>query len=204
MVSRFSVMAVLVWVCAPGFLSNVGAAAPVDRAQAEQEIRKAIYDLGSAQAAGDVETVKRLTAKRTLELYRFAIDIARAKIPGIFADSGGEQDDDDANTPKPRNTDEFFAFMIRTASVSVRDFLPSEQVKQTLRAEAERPITFLDDVKARIDTPDRPASYAIFEDGQWKIDYTEAVKSELLSLDKFPFMNFELFTPEQKERITKF
>jgi len=26
----------------------------------------------------------------------------------------------------------------------------------------------------------------------------------LLSLEKFPFMDFELFTPEQKERIKKF
>ena len=57
MVRRFSVMALSLWMCALAFLPHVAAAAPPDRAQAEQEIRKAIYELGSAQAAGDVETV---------------------------------------------------------------------------------------------------------------------------------------------------
>ena len=94
--------------------------------------------------------------------------------------------------------------MIGTASESAGHFLTPEQVKQILRAEAERPITFLGDEKARISGASEPATFAVFEDGQWKIDYTETAKSELLSLGKFPFMNFELFTPEQKERIKKF
>jgi len=54
MVIRFSVMALSLWMCALAFLPHVAAAPPPDRAQAEQEIRKAIYELGSAQAAGDV------------------------------------------------------------------------------------------------------------------------------------------------------
>src|SRR5437763_307712 len=107
MVRRFSLMALSLWVCALAFLPHVAAAAPTDRAQAEREIRQAIYQLGSAQVAGDVETVKRLTAKRTLELYRFAIDIAHTKAPGIFADSNGKGNGDDSDTPKPRNGDEF-------------------------------------------------------------------------------------------------
>ena len=203
MVRRFSVMALSLWMCALAFLPHVAAAASSDRAQAEQEIRKAIYELGSAQAAGDVETVKRLTAKRTLELYRFAIETAHAKAPGIFGDSS-TGDGDDPGTPKPRNGDEFLAFMITTASASAGQFLSPEQIKQMLRAEAERPITFLNDSKARINAPNEPASFAVFEDGRWKIDCTETVKNELLSLEKFPFMDFELFTPEQKERIRKF
>ena len=203
MVRRFSVMALSLWMCALAFLPHVAAAVPPDRAQAEQEIRKAIYELGSAQAAGDVETVKRLTARRTLELYRFAIETAHAKAPGIFADSS-KGDGDDPGTPKPRNGDEFFAFMISTASASAGQFLTPEQIKQMLRAEAERPITFLSDEKARINGTSEPASFAVFEDGRWKIDYTETAKSELLSIGKFPFMDVELFTPEQKERIKKF
>ena len=94
--------------------------------------------------------------------------------------------------------------MISTASASAGQFLTPEQIKQMLRAEAERPITFLNDRKARINGTSEPASFAVFEDGRWKIDYTETAKSELLSLGKFPFMDFELFTPEQKERIKKF
>jgi hypothetical protein len=202
-IRRFSVVALSLWICTLAFLPHIAAAEPPDRAQAEQEIRKAIYELGAAQASGDVETIRRLTAKRTLELYRFAIDTAHAKAPSLLADSGNQRDGD-PDTPKPRNEEEFFAFMIRTASASAGQFLTPEQIKQMLRAEAERPIIFLNDGKARISAPDDPASFAVFEDGRWKIDYTETVKSELLSLEKFPFMNFELFTPEQKKRIKKF
>lgn len=204
MVGKIFVTALSLWICALAFLPRAAAAAPADRAQAEQEIRKAIYELGSAQAAGDVETVKRLTAKRTLALYRFAIDTAHAKAPGIFADSDGKGGGDDADALKPRDGDEFFTFMISTASASAGRLLTPEQVEQMLRAEAGRPITFINDGKARISAPHGPASFAVFEDGRWKIDYTEAAKGELLSLGKFPFMDFELFTPDQKERIRKF
>src|SRR6267378_2024300 len=110
MVRRFSVMALSLWMCALAFLPHVTAAAPPDRAQAEQEIRKAIYELGSAQFAGDAETVKRLIVRRTVELCRFAIETAHAKAPGIFAVSS-KGDGGDLDTPKPRNGDEFFAFM---------------------------------------------------------------------------------------------
>src|SRR6266850_6839099 len=116
-------------------------------------------------------------------------ETAHAKAPGIFAVSS-KGDGGDLDTPKPRNGDEFFAFMISTASASAGQFLTPEQIKQMLRAEAERPITFLNDGKARINAPDEPASFAVFEDGRWKIDDTETAKSELLSLEKFPFMDF--------------
>jgi hypothetical protein len=204
MIRKIFVMALSLWICALAFLPRAAAAARADRAQAEQEIRKAIYELGSAQAAGDAETVKRLTARRTLELYRFAIGTAHAKAPGIFADPNGKRGGDDEDALKPRNGDEFFAFMIGTASASAGQLFTPEQVERMLRAEAGRPITFINDGKARIDAPHEPASFAVFEDGRWKIDYTEAAKGELLSLGKFPFMDFELFTPEQRERIRKF
>ena len=204
MVRKIFVTALSLWVCALAFLPRAAAAARAGRAQAEQEIRKAIYDLGSAQAAGDVGAVKRLTARRTLALYRFAIDTAHAKAPGIFASPDGKAGGDDADALKPRNGDEFFAFMIVTASASAGRVLAPEQVEQMLRAEAGRPLIFINDAKARIDAPHDPACFAVFEDGRWKIDYTEAAKGELLSLAKFPFMDFELFTPEQRERIRKF
>jgi len=46
MVRRFSVMALWLWMCALTFLPHVAVTAPSDRAQAEQEIRQVIYELG--------------------------------------------------------------------------------------------------------------------------------------------------------------
>jgi hypothetical protein len=49
---------------------------------------------------------------------------------------------------------------------------------------------------AKVESSDGSSFLAVFEDGRWKIDDTEAVKREILKLN--------LLTAEEKERIKNY
>ena len=176
---------------------RVALGAQSDRKQAERDIRLMISELGYAQKTGDVETVKRLTARRALALYRFAFSALLAKVitPGDAA--GGAPAADDG--------DEALSFFLRMGGEAAGKAMTPEEIREAVRAEAERPITFTDERKARIyGAEGEPAVFAVFEDGRWKMDDTEAVKAALLDADKSGSVGPALFTPEQRERIKKF
>lgn len=189
------------YVCFLMFLPCVVLAAQLDRRQAEREIRQMIYELGYAQKTGDVATVKKLTAHRALGLYRFAFDalLAKALLPPNPISSS-------ENTPATLpDGDEAFSFMLSLAAEAASKAMTADQIKAMVRTEAERPITFINDRKARIyGSEEATAVFAIFEDGRWKMDDTEAVKAELLEMDKDGAPGAPVFTHEQRERIKKF
>ena len=147
-----------------------------NKAEAEQAIRKTLYTLEYAYATGDIETVRRLTAKRTLDLYRLCFSL-------LSKDSG-------------LNADDLFARMVSAVAAAAPQMSP-EKIKEQAQKNADRPITFIDDKTARIvDDPSAPASVAVLEEGIWKIDDTEMVKEDFLKSDGL--------TSADKKRIKDF
>lgn len=172
--------------------------AQADRKQAEREIRQMISELGYAQKTGDVETVKRLTARRALALYRFAFNALLAKVltPGDAAAGAA---------PAADGGEEALSFFLSMGGEAAGKAMTPEQIREAVRVEAERPIKFVDDRTARISGPEEgTAVFAVFEDGRWKMDDTESVKAALLDADKSDSAGPTLFSPEQRERIKKF
>lgn len=200
MLLRNLMAAVLFTVCAFSTLSlpRVVAGAQSDRKQAERDIRRMISEIGFAQKTGDVETVKKLTARRALALYRFAFNalLAKALVPV-------SPDDPAPGAPSPEGEgDEALSFFFSLAGEATGKAMTPEQIREMVRVEAERPITFIDDRTARIYEAEGAAPvFAVFEGGRWKMDDTESVKAALLDADKG---GAAIFTPEQRERIKKF
>jgi hypothetical protein len=194
--------AALLTACALSLAASpcVAAGAQAGRKQVEGEIRLMISEIGFAQKTGDVETVKRLTARRALALYRFAFGamLARALTPARPGDvTAGVASATDGG-------DEALSFFFGLAGEAAGKAMTPEQIREAVRAEAERPITFVDDRTARIYGPEGAAVFAVFEDGRWKLDDTESVKAALLEMDKSDSPGPAVFTPEQRERIKKF
>lgn len=198
MSKNFSLIRFVVCGCAVALLLSASVAAQTKRST-EQQIRQVVYEFASAQATGDVETVKRLTAKRTLALYRFAFDALLGKAPAPPAEQAGESE-----VQKARDADAFFALMIRLGASAASQALTQEQIKEMVRAEAERAITFLNPHTAKLTAPGESAFLVVFEDGGWKVDHTESVKEELLNAEGIGFAGPGSFTSEQRERIQKF
>lgn len=195
--------AALLMACALSLATSprVAAGAQAERKQAEREIRLMISEIGFAQKTGDVETVKKLTARRALALYRFAFGAMLARVltpagPGDLAAAPPSATD---------GGDEALSFFFGLAGEAAGKAMTPEQIREAVRTEAERPITFVDDRTARIyGAEGQAAVFAVFEDGRWKLDDTESVKAALLEMDKSDSPGPAVFTPEQRERIKKF
>jgi hypothetical protein len=123
---------------------------------------------------GDVEMVKKkLTAKRTLDLYHLTFEIILSRAPVA----------DNSDFPIAYKRDELFTLIFSIAGGAFGEKLSSDEIKKEAQAKAESQITFINDRMARIEWSDRSFSLATYEDGLWKIDDTEIVKQEILKLD---------------------
>lgn len=178
--------------------THAGFAAQPGRKQAEREIRRMIYKMCYAQRTGDITTVKELTARRALEMYRFAFGL----LWGMISLSIGPTDETEGEIPRIAEGDDAFSFFFRLATEASIPKMSPEHVEALARAEAKRPIAFINDRKARIYmAEDGTAVFAVFEDGRWKMDDTELIKAELLQLKQSGLL---MITPEQEEHIKKF
>jgi VWFA-related protein len=157
------------------------------KAQAdEQAIKQAVYDLHYAVMTGDVDGIKRRTAKRTLDLCRTVFDLLFKQL------SNGEGDP----TSMPvSNGDELFSFVLRLTAQASGGKPSLEQIKEKARAKPECRVTLTGNQMADIKYSDGTSAKAVLEEGVWKIDDTERLKEAML--------NTEGLTPEQKERIKK-
>ena len=158
-----------------------------DRSKDEQAIRKTLYELEYAYATGGVETVKRLTARRTLDLYRLGFGMLAGK-------TRAPADEDSAAVSQ---NDDLFTLMLRAVAGIVGQTKSAEEIRKQAQTNSRCSITFIDDRTARIaEEPSQPTALAVFEDGLWKIDDTEAVKQEFLTSPNL--------SPEEKKRIKEF
>lgn len=158
------------------------------KAQAdEQAIKQAVYELHYSVMTGDIEGVKRLTAKRTLDLYRLFFDLLSKQL----SNREGTQDFIPVSSG-----DELFPFVLSLMAQPSGGDRGLEQVKERARAKSECRITFLDAHVASIEYSNGISAKAVFEDDRWKIDDTERLKETMLRMNGF--------TSEEKERIRKY
>lgn len=158
---------------------------PAKRQTDEQAIKKSVYELHYSVMTGDIEGVKRLTTKRTLDLTRFLFDLLFKRL----SDRDGGQD------IPASSGDELFKLILGMVAEGAKDALNAEQIRAKAQAKAECRITFTAHRSATIEYSDGVFAKAIFEDGLWKIDDTERLKEGMLKMNEL--------TPEEKERIRK-
>lgn len=152
----------------------------------EQTIRQSVYDLHYSGMTGDIEGVKRLTAKRTLDLNRLFFDLLFKKV----SDRGGGQD------IPASSGDELFKLILGVIADASKGTVSAEQIRERARAKSECRIRFTADLTASIEYSNGMSAKAVFEDGRWKIDDTERLKEVMLKMNEF--------TPDEKERIRKY
>lgn len=150
----------------------------------EQAIKQAVYDLHYAMMTGDIKGVKRLTAKRTLDLYHIFFELL---FKNMSNHEGGQ------TFTSASSSDEFLSLIL---SLMAQTSGGDEKVKEKARAKSECRVTFMADQTAKIEYSDGVSAKAIFEEGNWKIDDTERLKETMLKMDGL--------TPEEKERIRKY
>ena len=149
----------------------------------EQQIRQAIYDLRYAEMSGDIESFKRLTAKRTLDLYRLWFGILFNKMP-------------QGSTPQPVSKgDDLFSLVLNMLAPEDKDMNPDKMRKEA-RAKADAPIRFINNQAAKVEPSDGMPFLVVYEEGRWKIDETETLKQEILKMEEL--------TPQEKETIRKY
>lgn len=191
MMRKASALIIALWACALPGLVHGAALAQDDRAAAERAIRKTLYELEYAYATGDVETVRRLTAKRTRDLYRLYFT---ALASGMQVPSGTP---DDAQGATAAGGDDLFALMLQAVGAGVGESKTPEEIREQARKNAARPITLIDGRSARVaGGAGDPPSLAVLEDGLWKIDDAETLKAE--------FLKSAELSPEVKKRIKEF
>ena len=149
----------------------------------EQQIRQAIYDLRYAEMSGDIESFKRLTSKRALDLYRLWFSILFDKMPR-------------GSTTQPvSNGDDLFSLVLNMLTPDDKDMNPDKMRKEA-RAKADARIRFINNQTAKVEPDDGIPFLVIYEEGRWKVDETEALKQEILKM--------EGLTPQEKEMIRKY
>jgi hypothetical protein len=156
-------------------LAPVLCVAQETRARAEQAIRKTIYDLEYAYATGDAATVKRLTAQRTLNLYRLGFDM-------LLKNALAENPHDSPELANALDADKIFALVLSVTAKSISSQMSTEEIKRRAQKEAQRPITFTSEHQAEIKNATGESSLAVYEDGAWKIDDAANVKRQLLAI----------------------
>lgn len=152
----------------------------------EQAIRQSVYELHYSVMTGDIDGVKRLTSKRTLDLNRLFFDLLFKK---LSSREGGQ------DIPASSG-DELFKVMFGFIADASKDTVSAEQIRERARAKSECRISFTADRTASIEYSNGISAKAVFEDGRWKIDDTERLKEVMLKMNDF--------TPEEKERIRKY
>jgi VWFA-related protein len=153
----------------------------------EQAIRQAIYEFHYAVMTGDMNGVKRLTSKRTLDLYQLFFELLFRKL----SDGGGHQDSIPANSG-----DELCALLLKMMAQSSGGNASLQQVKERARAKSDCRITFVKDQLVNLEYSDGVSGKAVFERGGWRVDDTERLRETMLRMDGLK--------SEEKERIKKY
>jgi hypothetical protein len=133
--------------------------------------------------SGDIETFKRLTAKRALDLYRLWFSILSNKMA------------QSSTTPPVSNGDDLFSLVFNMLTPDDKDANP-DKMKKEARAKADARISFINNQTVKVEPADDIPFLVVYEEGRWKVDETEALKQEILKMEEL--------TPQEKEMIRKY
>ncbi|CAN5455551.1 hypothetical protein BH20ACI3_BH20ACI3_23920 [soil metagenome] len=139
-------------------------AATPSRLEAEKAIRVAVYESTLAALTAEVKEYKQHAAKRMIELYK-AMYEELSKNPETkrrLRESGIQ------------NADDFMANRLRHAASRFAS-LSRPQIEELARLEAAAPVVFISDTEVEV-----RRTRVVLEDGEWKVDASEAIKKGLL------------------------
>lgn len=175
--------ALLIHTAGPASLcAQDGAGSP--RAEAEQSIRKVLYEQAMATLTGDTDKAWMFMSQRAVKFYDIVFEAFREN--KTFKEQATQNGVNDAKG--------FFVFSMRAAAKQFES-MPREKMEEAAREQAESPIAFVDDKKATVRTKGG-VFHAVLENDGWKIDASDSLKKS--------FLQTPILTRAGREKIEKY
>lgn len=152
------------------------------RDQATNAIRESIFKTMKAFLTGDVKTVKRFSAQRTLDLINLVYEAARED-PGLR---------EDLRNARVTNADEFLRFFMQGIANQYLQAAPMQPEQAARKVANEAVISFSNQSEARIVVGESDFARAKLAAREWKIDLSDSLKKAVLG---------EVKNPEMRARI---
>ena len=174
----------LIW----SVLASVTAAGPSQthhkpsRDEATKAIRASAYEMMKAFLTSDVETFKRHSAKRTLELVSLVFEAARQ-------DPRYQQELQNARIT---NADQFLGYFLQGMATQYLQAIPLSPEAAARRVANDSAVSFITDSEAKVIAGDSEVARARLVARVWKIDMTDSLKKAVLK---------EVNDPELRARI---
>jgi hypothetical protein len=152
------------------------------RDQSTNAIRESIFQTMKAFLTGDVKTLKRLTAQRTLDLINLVYEAARED-PGLR---------EDLRKARVTNSDEFLRFFMQGIANQYLQAAPMQPEQAARKVANDAVISFTNQSEARIVVGESDFARAKLAFRDWKIDLADSLKTPILR---------EVKNPEMRARI---
>jgi hypothetical protein len=152
------------------------------RDEATKAIRASAYEMMKAFLTQDVETFKRHSAKRTLELVSLVYEAARQD----------PRYQPELQNARITNADQFLGYFLQGMATQYLQAMPLSPEAAARRAANDSTVSFISDSEARIVAGDAEVARARLVARQWKIDLTDSLKKAVLK---------EINNPELRTKI---
>lgn len=165
-------------------LAGISLARPVipqvkaSRDQATKAIRASIYETMKAFLTGDVKTLKRRSAQRTIDLVSLVYQAAR-KDPGL---------QEELRNARVTNAEEFLGFFMQGMANQYLQASPMPPEQAARRVANDAVVQFASQSEARILVGESEFARAKLAAKEWKIDLTDSLKKAVLREVKDPEM----------------
>lgn len=140
------------------------------RVEAEKVIRATAYEMMKAFLTSDVQTFKRHSAKRTLELVSLVFEAARQ-------DPRYQQELANAHIT---NADQFLGYFLQGMATQYLQNIPLSPEAAARRVANDSAVSFVSDSDATIAVGENAVARAHMVARAWKIDLTDSLKRVVL------------------------
>jgi hypothetical protein len=140
------------------------------REEAEKVIRATAYEMMKAFLASDVQTFKRHSAKRMLDLVSLVFEAARQ-------DQRYQQELQNARIT---NADQFLGYFLQGMATQYLQNMPLSPEAAARRVANDSTVAFISDSEAKIMAGDNEVARARLVAKAWKIDLTDSLKKAVL------------------------
>ncbi len=148
------------------------------RDEAEKLIRATAYEMMKAFLTSDVQTFKRHSAKRMLDLVSLVYEAARQ-------DQRYQQELQNARIT---NADQFLGYFLQGMATQYLQTMPLSPEAAARRVANDSAVSFISDSEARIVAGDNEVARARLVARAWKIDLTDSLKKAVLKEVNDPAM----------------
>ena len=146
------------------------------RDEATKAIRATAYEMMKAFLTTDVETFKRHSAKRTLDLISLVFEAARQD----------PRYQPELQSAGITNADQFLGYFLQGMATQYLQAMPVSPEAAARRVANDSTVSFITDSEARIVAGDSEVARAKLVARKWKIDLTDSLKKSVLKEVKDP------------------